>query len=61
MKSRYEKRKQDRTLARVIKNAKTDMQKWIDTLAEAPTRKEAEAFKAGYISGINRANGKTDN
>lgn len=58
---RNEKRKQERMLAKIVKNAKIDMQRWIDTLSEAPTRKEAEAFKAGYISGINRASGKADN
>lgn len=52
--SRYEKRKAERQAASIIKNAKTDMIKWVETLDHAPSDAEAKAWQDGYLSGINR-------
>lgn len=52
--NREEKRKSERVINKVIKNAKIDMEDWLMTLQHEPTPNELIAFKAGYISGINR-------
>jgi hypothetical protein len=52
--SRYEKRKADRQAASIVKNAKTDMIKWVETLDHIPSDTEAKAWQDGYLSGINR-------
>lgn len=54
--SRQEKRKVERLKAQVIKNAKQDMIKWVETLDHAPTETEARAWQKGYVDGINRVN-----
>lgn len=52
--SRYEKRKAERQAASIVKNAKTDMIKWVETLDHIPSDVEAKAWQDGYLSGINR-------
>jgi hypothetical protein len=52
--SRYEKRKAERQAASIVKNAKIDMVKWVETIDHAPSDIEAKAWQDGYIAGINR-------
>jgi hypothetical protein len=51
---RQEKRKAERQAAQIVKNAKMDMVKWVETLDALPTDKEAAAWQNGYLAGINR-------
>ncbi len=52
--SRQEKRKADRLAASIVKNAKTDMIKWVETIDHIPSDAEAKAWQEGYLAGINR-------
>lgn len=54
--SRQEKRKAERLKAQVVKVAKQDMIKWVETLDHVPTEAEARAWQKGYVDGINRVN-----
>lgn len=54
---RWERRKAQRMLDAIKKKAKDDMYDWAISLGHAPTQVELEAWKAGYISGVNRATG----
>jgi hypothetical protein len=52
--SRYEKRKANRQAAQIVKNAKKDMIKWVETLDHMPSEEEAKAWQSGYLAGVNR-------
>lgn len=52
---RSSKRKQERILAAFRRKAKIDMQNWFDTLEKEPTPEALEAWKNGYVAGVNRA------
>jgi hypothetical protein len=54
--NRYEKRKAERQKAQVIKTAKQDMIKWVETLDHTPTEAEGLAWQKGYLDGMNRIN-----
>lgn len=58
MSSRYQKRKVTAETAKIVKHAKLDMQNYFASLTTEPTLTELRAWQAGYIAGINRANGK---
>ncbi len=52
--AREEKRKIQRDINYVVENAKKDMADWVLKLPYGVTEKEAAAWQAGYIAGINR-------
>ena len=52
---REQKRKVEAEIAAIVKKAKQDMQKWLETLDHEPTKDEALAYQQGYLAGINRA------
>jgi hypothetical protein len=52
---RSDKRKQERILASFRRKAKIDMENWFSTLEKEPTLEEVEAWKNGYITGVNRS------
>ena len=52
--SREEKRKLQRDINYIVENAKTDMVDWVLKLPYDVTEREAAAWQAGYIAGINR-------
>jgi hypothetical protein len=54
--SRQEKRKAERQANSIIKNAKSDMVKWVQDIGYVPTETEAKAWQEGYLAGINRMN-----
>lgn len=56
MSNRFQSRKTRRILDAVIRKAKVDMAKWLETLTVEPTTGELNAFKAGYLYGLNRSN-----
>jgi hypothetical protein len=53
--NRAEKRKNQRILQAIANKAKLDMQDYILSLSKPPTPEMLEAWKAGYIAGINRS------
>jgi hypothetical protein len=55
--NRPERRKVERQLEALRKKAKEDMYEWALNLGHEPTQVELDAWKAGYISGVNRAAG----
>jgi Mn-containing catalase len=52
--SRVERRAVDKALKKLQAKAKEDMLKWAMSLEHTPSQAEGEAWKAGYIAGINR-------
>lgn len=52
--SRVERRAVDKALKKLQAKAKEDMLKWAMSLETTPSKEEGEAWKAGYIAGINR-------
>jgi hypothetical protein len=52
--SREERRAVQRALQKLQAKAKEDMLKWAMELEHEPSREEGEAWKAGYLAGINR-------
>lgn len=58
MSNRQQKRKTERMLVSIANKAKKDMGAWLDTLKHEPTVEQMEAWKAGYIAGINRSEDK---
>ncbi len=52
--SRTEKRKIQRDVEYIVENAKKDMADWVLKLPYGVTEKEAAAWQAGYIAGLNR-------
>lgn len=54
MNRRTGKRKIQRDISYIVDNAKKDMADWILKMPYDVTEKEAAAWQAGYISGINR-------
>lgn len=52
--SRVERRAVEKALNKLQAKAKEDMLKWAMSLEQEPTKEEGEAWKAGYIAGINR-------
>ncbi len=52
--SRQERREIKRRLESLANKAKEDMLKWAMSLDHNPTKEEGEAWKAGYLAGINR-------
>ena len=52
--SRLERRAVKRALEKLQAKAKEDMLKWAMSLEHDPSKEEGEAWKAGYIAGINR-------
>jgi hypothetical protein len=52
--SRQERRVIKRKLESLANKAKEDMLKWAMSLNYTPSKEEGEAWKAGYIAGINR-------
>jgi hypothetical protein len=52
--SRVERRAIEKALNKLQSKAKEDMLKWAMSLEQEPTKQEGEAWKAGYIAGINR-------
>jgi hypothetical protein len=57
---RWERRKSQRFLDSLKHKAKKDMGVWLESLAEEPTIEMVQAWKAGYIAGINRMNNNKD-
>ena len=55
MSNRKDRRKAERMLLAIANKAKKDMSDWLDTLTEEPTVEQMQAWKAGYIAGINRS------
>lgn len=55
---RWERRKTERFLKSVQDKAKKDMLNWVVSINREPTSAEAEAWKAGYIAGVNRMTNK---
>lgn len=51
---RAEKRKIQRDIDYIVENAKRDMADWVLKLPYSITEKEAMAWQAGYIAGLNR-------
>jgi hypothetical protein len=54
---RQNKRKTQRALEAIARKAKVDMAEWLDAAGDV-TASELNAWKAGYIAGINRVNNK---
>jgi Mn-containing catalase len=52
--SRLERRAVQKELKKLQAKAKEDMLKWAMSLDYTPSQQEGEAWKAGYIAGINR-------
>lgn len=52
--NRQERREVQKKLESLARKAKEDMLKWAMDLGHEPTKEEGEAWKAGYIAGINR-------
>jgi hypothetical protein len=52
--SRVERRAVQKALNKLQSKAKDDMLKWAMSLDHDPSKEEGEAWKAGYIAGINR-------
>lgn len=52
--SRVERRAVEKALKKLQAKAKEDMLKWAMSLDHDPSNEEGEAWKAGYIAGINR-------
>jgi hypothetical protein len=52
--SRAERREIKKVLDRLQNKAKEDMLKWAMSLEQEPSKAEGEAWKAGYIAGLNR-------
>lgn len=52
--SRLERRAVQKELKKLQAKAKEDMLKWAMSLDYEPSKQEGEAWKAGYIAGINR-------
>ena len=52
--SREEKRKLQRDVNYIVENAKKDMADWVLNLPFDVTEREAAAWQAGYIAGLNR-------
>jgi hypothetical protein len=52
--SRLERRAVSKELAKLQRKAKEDMLKWAMSLEHDPSKEEGEAWKAGYLAGINR-------
>lgn len=52
--SREEKRKIQRDVNYIVENAKRDMADWVLKLPYDATEREAQAWQAGYIAGLNR-------
>jgi hypothetical protein len=55
--NRPERRKLERQLESLKKKAKEDMYQWVLDINRDPTQAELDAWKAGYIHGVNRATG----
>lgn len=51
---RQEKRKIQRDINYIVDNAKKDMTDWVLKLPYDVTEREAAAWQAGYIAGLNR-------
>ena len=56
--NREDKRKAQRIIRNVAEKAKKDMVEWLSTLDHDPTPFEMAAYKAGYLAGMNRFDGK---
>ena len=54
MGKRQEERKVQRDVNYIVDNAKKDMSDWVLKLPYDVTEREAAAWQAGYIAGINR-------
>lgn len=52
--SRPERRAIKRAMEKLQAKAKEDMLKWAMSLEHTPSKEEGEAWKAGYLAGINR-------
>jgi hypothetical protein len=52
--SRTERRAVKRAVEKLQAKAKEDMLKWAMSLTHTPSKEEGEAWKAGYLAGINR-------
>jgi hypothetical protein len=61
MSDRWEKRKHDKEIDKLIKKAKQDMADWYATLDDFPTEEEVKVWQSGYIYGINRGAGRSEN
>lgn len=51
---RQERRKIQRDINYIVDNAKKDMAEWVLKLPYDVTEREAAAWQAGYIAGLNR-------
>jgi hypothetical protein len=52
--SRSERREIKKVLDRLQNKAKEEMLKWAMALDHEPTKEEGEAWKAGFIAGLNK-------
>lgn len=60
MSNRYEKRKLKKEAGSIIRKAKIDMAEYLESLNRVPEEVEVKAWQAGYIAGLNRANGNKE-
>lgn len=61
MSDRWEKRKHDKEIGKLIKKAKQDMASWLSELDEIPSERDISVWQSGYIYGINRGAGRSEN
>ena len=52
--NRQDRREVQKKLESLAKKAKEDMLKWAMSVDHTPSKEEGEAWKAGYIAGLNR-------
>lgn len=56
--NRQQKRDEARKIVSVVNKAKKDMAIWLAEQIVEPTESELMAWKAGYLSGLNRGSGE---
>lgn len=60
MSDRWERRKSEKEMQKLVKKAKQDMITWMETLTYVPSEEEVRAWQAGYLSGINTTNNRKE-
>lgn len=60
MSDRWERRKSEKEMQKLVKKAKQDMIAWMETLTYVPSEEEVRAWQAGYLSGINTTNNRKE-
>ena len=57
--TRWHQRKHDAEVSAIIRKAKIDMIRWVESIGREPSELEARIWQAGYLAGINRATDKS--